>query len=129
MRKIMFIDDDVDFLAAQEIFFSAKGDQVFTATNREDALALLEGTAKPDIIVLDLMMEHYDSGFSLARSISGIKGCESIPMIMVSGVTQATGFRFDEKKALQNWTGLVEFINKPVDPYRIDDTIRRILKG
>ena len=128
MRKILFVDDDNDFLTAQQIYFTAKGDRVLTANNTKQALKILSEEEKPDVIILDLMMEHYDSGFSLANSIRKIKGCEKIPIVMISGVAQSTGVRFEDKETMKDWIGIMEFVNKPVDPFRIDDVIRKILK-
>ncbi|MEI6727936.1 MAG: response regulator, partial [Actinomycetes bacterium] len=58
---VMFVDDDRDFLEAKRVFFEARGHTVITAEAPEEALSVL-ATETPDIIFLDLMMDHVDSG-------------------------------------------------------------------
>jgi len=112
--KILFVDDDRDFLKSQSIFFSSRGYQVLTAENGEEALELLQREI-PDIIFLDLMMEHYDSGFSLSYRIRRDERLLKVPLIMLSGVASATGRRFDQREEeLKKWSKVDAFFDKPV---------------
>lgn len=113
-RTLLFVDDDRDFLLAQRTFFEARGFAVLSAEDTEQARRVLE-TEQPDLIFLDLMMEHYDDGFRLAREIRGQERHAHIPLVMLSGVAAATGKRFDhEAEGLKQWSKLDQFINKPV---------------
>ncbi len=113
-KKIMFVDDDRDFLTSQSIFFSSRGYDVLTAEDDQEALKLLEEET-PDVMILDLMMEHYDSGFALARKIRSVERFRDVPLIMLSGVASATGRRFDQDAAeLKKWSGVDTFLDKPV---------------
>jgi CheY-like chemotaxis protein len=113
-RTLLFVDDDRDFLLAQRTFFEARGFAVLSAEDTEQARRVLE-TEQPDLIFLDLMMEHYDDGFRLAREIRGQERHAHIPLVMLSGVAAATGKRFDhEAEGLRQWSKLDQFINKPV---------------
>jgi two-component system alkaline phosphatase synthesis response regulator PhoP len=105
---ILFVDDDRDFLLAQRSF------TVLSAEDPEQARRVLE-TEQPDLIFLDLMMEHYDDGFRLAREIRTQERHAHIPLVMLSGVAAATGKRFDhEADGLKQWSKLDRFIDKPV---------------
>ena len=84
------------FLRSQSIFFSTRGYQVLTAESTEEALKVLEKET-PDLIFLDLMMEHFDTGFTLSHQIRKDSRFQSIPMVMLSGVASATGHRFDQE--------------------------------
>jgi DNA-binding response OmpR family regulator len=113
-RTLLFVDDDRDFLLAQRVFFEARGFAVLSAEDPEQARRVLE-TEQPDLIFLDLMMEHYDDGFRLAREIRGQDRHARVPLVMLSGVAAATGKRFDdEAEGLKQWSKLDQFINKPV---------------
>jgi CheY-like chemotaxis protein len=113
-KKIFFVDDDRDFLRGQTIFFSSRGYQVLTAESSEEALKVLEKET-PDLIFLDLMMEHYDTGFTLSHQIRKDERFQTIPMVMLSGVASATGQRFDrEGEGLRKWSKLDAFLDKPV---------------
>ena len=113
-KKILFVDDDRDFLSSQSIYFSTRGYEVLTAEGGEEALKLLEKEI-PDIIILDLMMEHFDSGFTLGHQIRKIDRLKNVPMVMLSGVASATGRRFDrEEDGLGKWSKLDAFLDKPI---------------
>jgi CheY-like chemotaxis protein len=113
-KKILFVDDDRDFLMSQVIFFSSRGYKVLTASSSDEALGLLEREA-PDLIVLDLMMEHHDSGFMLGHQIRKDERFKDVPMLMLSGVASATGYRFDQDTAgLKRWSKLDAFLDKPI---------------
>ena len=111
--KVLFVDDDQDFLAAQSAYFGSRGHTVYTAASSEEALRCLEDEV-PDIIFLDLMMERYDSGFRLAHQIRKQDRLQNTPLVMLSAVAAATGERFDQEEVgLRSWTHLDRFIDKP----------------
>jgi twitching motility two-component system response regulator PilH len=113
-KKVLFVDDDRDFLRSQSILFSSRGYQVLTAESGEEALKLLENEV-PDIIFLDLMMEHYDTGFTLSYQIRKDERFKNVPLVMLSGVASQTGRRFDKQTdELKKWSKLDAFLDKPV---------------
>ena len=113
-KKVLFVDDDRDFLRSQNILFSSRGYRVLTAESGEEALKLLENEV-PDIIFLDLMMEHYDTGFTLSYQIRKDDRFKNVPLVMLSGVASQTGRRFDKQTdELKKWSKLDAFIDKPV---------------
>jgi two-component system response regulator MprA len=112
--KILFVDDDRDFLMAQTAFFTGKGYTVVTLDRVDGALERIT-EEKPDAIVLDLMMEHYDSGFMLGRRIRQEPAMAKTPIILLSGVAAATGHKFgSDQAALKEWVKLDAFLDKPV---------------
>ncbi len=112
-KTLLFVDDDRDFLLAQRTFFEARGFTVLSAEDPEQARRVLE-VEQPDVIFLDLMMDHYDDGFRLAREIRSLERHSRVPLVMLSGVAAATGKRFDdEAEGLKLWSKLDLFINKP----------------
>ncbi len=113
-RTILLVDDDRDFLAAQTAFLSARGYRVQTVESAAEALELLEH-AQPDIVFLDLMLEHFDSGFALCHKIRQEPRFEHVPVIMLSGVAAATGQSFaQEAQELKEWGRIDAFLDKPV---------------
>jgi CheY-like chemotaxis protein len=66
-------------------------------------------------MILDLMMEHFDSGFRLSHKIRTDARFAAVPIVMLSGVASATGRRFDqEAEGLKKWSKLDAFLDKPV---------------
>ena len=66
--KILIVDDDEDLLDGQKLYLTNKGYEVKTALSMEEGLKIIENY-KPDIIIVDLMMEHYDTGFVFCKKI------------------------------------------------------------
>jgi CheY-like chemotaxis protein len=126
---ILFVDDDRDFLDAQQAWFGAKGFRVVTADTGEAAVQAAR-SARPDIIFLDLMMEHYDSGFTLGRRLRGDPALSAVPIIMLSGVAAATGQGFAEQaEELRRWSRIDGFVDKPVTSQQLLRVVERALQG
>jgi CheY-like chemotaxis protein len=110
---ILFVDDDTDFLAAQEAFFSSRGHTVHTAESSTEALDLREALT-PDILFLDLLIDRYDSVFRHAYELRKREHLVDVPLVMLSGVARETGERFDQEgKSLLAWSKLDRFVDKP----------------
>jgi DNA-binding response OmpR family regulator len=76
---ILVVDDDPSILKFIQPNLEARGYQVLTAANGEEAIILTQ-KEKPDLILLDIMMPEMD-GFEACRRIR--KGFDT-PIIMLS---------------------------------------------
>ena len=125
--KILVIDDDPDFVdAVTTILQSALYDVISAPNPSEGRVKAL--SEKPDLILLDIMMDSLFDGFSLCHEIKTSKEFESMkhtPVIFVSAVKEMTGSRFQFKGEEQGLRGPDDYIDKPVNP---DDLISRIEK-
>mgnify|MGYP003492659914 CR=1 FL=1 len=72
MALIAVIDDDHDILDASSLVLSAKGYDVITADNPDDGYKIVK-SKKPDLIILDVMMNEPDDGFFLAQKFRKIR--------------------------------------------------------
>jgi DNA-binding response OmpR family regulator len=61
MPKVLIVDDDPDIVDSLKLILSAEGYAVAAATSREEAMRGVE-KEKPDLIILDVMMEQPDDG-------------------------------------------------------------------
>ncbi|NLO19131.1 MAG: response regulator [Ignavibacteria bacterium] len=120
MFKIVIIDDDPDIVEATTMLFESKGYLTATAGNVEDALDLVP-KEKPDVIILDVMMEEPDDGFYLAAKFR--KMGINTPIIMLTSVSKAFGFDFGDKENLQ----IQEFLEKPVPPTVLLENVLKYL--
>ncbi len=124
--KMLLVDDDVDFLMQTKIRLEADGFLITTAESQKDAEELLK-TYRPDIALLDLMMENMDAGFTLAFHIKQID--TSIPVIIASGVANETGIEFDAAtKEERSWIKADVFLAKPVRYEQLKNEIDRLLE-
>ena len=67
MARILIVDDDTDLIEGQKIFLEKNGYTVETGLTIEEGLEKAKESA-PDMIIADLMMEHYDSGFVFCKN-------------------------------------------------------------
>lgn len=128
--KILIIDDDPDFRdAVTPILQAALYDVVTAANPKEGKEKILE--EKPNLILLDIMMDSLFDGFSLCHEIKTSKEFESMkdtPVIFVSAVKEMTGSRFQFKGEEQGLRGPDDYIDKPVKPDDLIARIQRLLK-
>lgn len=125
-KKILLVDDDADFVTANRIALEAKGFEVVTAPDSQSGIdaAIRE---RPDLVVVDLMMEELDAGFALVESLQAHAETAGVPIFMVSGVTTALGFRVDQNGSKPEWLNVAEFVNKPIDPVELAEKVATYL--
>jgi len=128
--KILVIDDDPDFREAITPILRSALYEVVTASNptegKQKALA-----EKPDLILLDIMMDSLFDGFSLCHAIKSGKEFDLIkktPIIFISAVKEMTGTRFQFKGEEQGLCGPDDYIDKPVKPDDLINRIERLLR-
>jgi len=126
-KRILIVDDDVDFIAASRVALEAGGFEVLSATDSRRGVQAAE-EEKPDLIIMDLMMEQLYAGFSAVEALAAHEKTRDIPIIMVSGVTTETGFRIDEDGQRPAWLKVLEFLHKPVDPVELAKKAQAILQ-
>lgn len=123
--KILVIDDDPDFNAAITPVLESAQYNVVTALNPKEGKEKIF-SEKPDLILLDIMMDSLFDGFSLCHAIKRSKEYKEFkdtPIIFVSAVKEKAGSRFSFKGEEQGMAGPDDYIDKPVKP---DDLIARI---
>ena len=114
MARILIVDDDTDLLEGQRLFLEKQGYEVQTALSIEDGLARAREAA-PDMIIADLMMEHYDSGFVFCKKVRDIPGLQSVPIVMQTAAPRKMGFTFEAGSSPgKEWMKVDEVLTKPV---------------
>ncbi|OQX55482.1 MAG: hypothetical protein B5M54_01915 [Candidatus Aminicenantes bacterium 4484_214] len=128
--KILVIDDDPDFIEAVSAILHSALYEVIAAPNPEEGKKkLLE--EKPDLVLLDIMMDSLFDGFSLCHAIKTSKEFRSVkdtPVIFVSAVKEMTGTRFQFKGEEQGLAGPDDYLDKPVKPEELISRIERLLQ-
>ena len=113
-ERVLIVDDDKEFVKLYSLFLKNKGLEVAAAYSAAEALETLESKA-PDIVVLDVMMEHFDSGFNVSREIKEKR--PDLPIILMTAIGEETGMDFrpksDEEKDLMHADA---FLDKSASP-------------
>ncbi len=114
MARILIVDDDTDLLEGQRLFLEKQGYEVQTALSIEDGLARAR-EAPPDMVIADLMMEHYDSGFVFCKKVRELPGLQAVPILMQTAAPRKMGFTFEAGSSPgKEWMKVDEVLTKPV---------------
>lgn len=124
--QILLVDDDQDYIEQMKLMLESSGYGVHACTSREEAENLIQ-TLKPDLAVIDLMMEQNDDGFVLAYRLK--KRHPDVPVIMVTAVTSETGIDFTSAPDTGGWMKADALLQKPVRFEQLDNLIRRLCHG
>ncbi len=124
-KKVLLVDDDPDFLEPVRMLLEAHGYTVAAAHSEAGAFTCLE-TFKPDVAILDLMMDHYDSGFIVGHKLKS--RYPDARVIIATGVTGETGYRFSaDSQYGGNWTGADLIMDKGIRPDQMLREVKRLL--
>ncbi len=124
-KKIMLIDDDIDLVEAMRITLESDGYDVIDAQEGQKGLEILK-KEKPDLLILDVMMGTLDEGFHIAYQIRNDEDIKDIPILMITAISAQTGYEFDIQRD-EEFLPVNEFIEKPVNPQILLETVKRNL--
>ena len=113
---ILCIDDDQDILESLRLVLEAHGYIMLGAATGEEGLRIYK-QAKPDLLIVDLMMEEVDAGTNFVKELKA--SGNTAPVYMLSSVGDSLTVSADYAEL-----GLTGVFQKPIDP----DTLLAILK-
>lgn len=125
MTKILVIEDDPDMVAALRMPLEANGYELATAPTGEQGLRKVK-EVKPDLIILDAMMETQTAGFQVSLQLrsrdpaSEYAAYRDIPIMMLTAIHTITTLRFGPD---ESYLPVDEFVEKPIDP---DDLLEKV---
>src|SRR3990167_1146449 len=126
MAKILIIDDDPDIVEAMRIVLRSKNHNVIVAGNGEEGLKKVKAN-KPDLIILDVMMETGDEGFEIARHIKKDEAYKKIPILMLTAIKEKTGLDFRKEAGDEDWLPVDDYVEKPLKPEELISKVGSIL--
>lgn len=125
--KILIVDDDADITEAMRIVLENKGFKVDNAIDSKDAANRIR-SQKPDLIILDVMMDTKSEGFDFARDLKKNPDYKEIPIMMLTAVKEKTGIDFKPEAGDESWLPVEEFLDKPVRPEQLIEKVESLLK-
>ncbi|MBX3273357.1 MAG: response regulator [Sandaracinaceae bacterium] len=121
LRSVLLVDDDDDLrLIGEMALVDVGGLVVHTARSGLEALELA-AQARPDVILLDVMMPGLDGPSTFAR-LREQPATADIPVIFMTA--KARQEELDRYQAL----GAIGAIGKPFDPMTLAATVRRLVE-
>jgi DNA-binding response OmpR family regulator len=126
-KKILVVDDDKDLVASIEMFLGARGYVVSAAGNSKEAYKRIVED-RPDLIVLDVMMDYDEEGMVLASALKTDGPTRDIPIVMLSGFNVQKETREKVLASLmgQDWPAET-FMQKPVRLAELAERIEMLL--
>jgi CheY-like chemotaxis protein len=125
MAKILIIDDDPDIVTAVRMCLESVGHQVLEAKSGKEGIDVIKAN-RPELIILDVMMETKTEGFQLALKLrspdptSEFAKFKDIPILMLTAIHSTTPLRFEPDI---DYLPVELFVDKPIDP---DDLISKV---
>jgi CheY-like chemotaxis protein len=124
-KTVLLVDDDVDFVEMHSKLLADHGYRVHTAYSGRECLEKVN-SGKPDLIILDMMMESKVIGFDLSRELRNCEHTKTIPLVMITSVNDSIPYRIEPD---ETWLPVDALIEKPVEPLLLLDVVNRILRG
>lgn len=124
-EKVLLVDDEKEFVEVTQVLLESNDFDVVTAHSAEEGKkkAVEE---KPDVIILDVMMETRTAGFDAARWLREREETNTIPIIMLTAVNQEVPWRFESDEV---WLPVDEFLDKPVSPEKLLAEVKKAVEG
>lgn len=124
-KTVLLVDDDEEFMTQQKVQLVSKGFSVLTASSGAQAQKLILDK-KPDVAIVDLMMEEPDSGLVLTYKIK--KHYPAVPVIMLAAVTSTGGIEFaEDARKEKSWVKADAILQKPVRAEQLMGEITRLM--
>ena len=124
--KILIIDDDQDLTSALQAVLESNQYAVSIAANKTEGMEKIE-SVKPDLIILDVMMETWQDGFELARELKKNSDYKDMPILMLTGIEDKTGLEFKSEAGDYEWLPAEGFLDKPVEPAALLAEVKKLL--
>ena len=122
MAKILIIDDDADMVAGMRVLLKKKGYEIVSASGGDEGLKKVK-EERPDLIILDVMMETGDKGFDVARALKKEEASRDIPILMLTAIKDKTGLDFKKEAGDEVWLPVDDYCDKPL---KSDELISKV---
>jgi CheY-like chemotaxis protein len=119
-KTVLIVDDSPYIVDGLVALLKRKGFNTVACHGGEEALATLPST-KPDLILLDIMMEPMD-GWETLGKIKADPATADIPVLMFSAK------KITAEEAQEHCLSIEDFVSKPVNPAQLLDAINRIFE-
>ena len=125
--KILVVDDDLDFIEISKLSLEGQGYQILSAFNAKEGWKMVE-KQKPDLIIMDLMMERLDSGMALSQQIKGHPQYTAIPILMLTSISRDTGMDFTPRTGEDlRKLNVDDFSSKPIKVHVLLEKVEKLL--
>ena len=119
---VLIVDDSPSIRHMTSKVISSAGWEFITAKDGAEALELLKGSRKPDVILSDVEMPRMD-GYQLAAAVKADNDVRHIPFVFIT----SRGSTKHREKAAE--LGISEYLTKPFIESELVDTVKRLTQN
>jgi len=109
--SVLLADDDAVFAESVVSILKTRY-RVRAVVNGTEALAEVENDP-PDLVILDVMMDHMSEGYDVARKLRTDPATALIPIIILTGVDRVYNLRMEVD---ESWVPADLYLEKPIAP-------------
>jgi CheY-like chemotaxis protein len=123
MDRILVIDDDPIFVKATTAVLESHGYYVDSAESGDAGLIRMK-EIKPDLVLLDVMMDWVLDGVSVSREMMNQRELQRIPIIMCTSIRDSEyrgAFPQDQYLHIDSW------LDKPCPPEKLVSEVEKTL--
>lgn len=130
MARVLIIEDDPDFIEAMSLILEVASHDVEYAQSAEAGLKKVK-EFKPDLIILDVMMETETAGFHVAYQLrntdpsSEYADYAKVPILMITSVAEKAKMTFDPEKD-KDFLPVDAYAEKPIRPDQLLNYVKEL---
>ncbi|MFH1321073.1 MAG: response regulator [Bacteroidota bacterium] len=122
--KILLVDDDIDLIGTVKAILETEQYTVITANNKTQGMEKLH-SEKPDLAILDVMMDTPKEGFEMAEEIRKDSNFKDLPILILTALDEQTKY-FEQTI---DWLPINGYIDKPVEPELLLKEVNKALSN
>ena len=126
-KRVLVIDDDPDVIEPIRLALEAARYEVASAADTKEGLDKIR-QFKPHLLVMDIMMEGKATGIIFSRQLRKDPETAQLPILMLTGITQQTGFSFPSQPKDPRFLPVDEYVEKPIDPQALVQKVTKMLE-
>ena len=126
MANILLVDDDQPVVVATTAALTASGHTVAAVSTSAEAGAAVSRN-RPDLVILEAMLDGAYAGFDLARSLA--KDFPTLPLIMLTRADEHLTSRERSAQDRDHWLPVQRFMEKPVSADVLAYEVAHLLPG
>jgi len=124
-KKILIVEDDIDFADATKLILESKSYDVIVAHDGKEGLKKAQ-TAEPNLIILDVMMPEMD-GYEVCAKLKADPKYQHIPILLLTAVGEAIPTtKYTMEMGMK--TEADDYIPKPVEPMELVERVENLFR-
>jgi CheY-like chemotaxis protein len=127
-RKILIIDDDQDLTRSLQAILEGQDYDVDTANDATSGMEKFKA-AKPDLLILDVMMASDLEGHRIAQTIKGDPENKDLPILVITGMLDAMGVNIREAFEGVEELPFVFMLDKPFEAEEFLSMVEQLIAG